>query len=136
MNNWQKVINVSLAVIVTLLIYQNQQLKHELDIVKIYQSDDSEALLQLEVVKAGLIDLEDRHVKAMENLNQWQLVLSDELSERARNTENININAENAKLLFADRDRLIESSNLQKDYINDINKRLSGLVDVMSKMYR
>ncbi len=31
MNNWQKVINVSLAVIVTLLIYQNQQLQKEVD---------------------------------------------------------------------------------------------------------
>jgi len=30
MNNWQKVINVSLAVIVTLLIYQNQQLENEI----------------------------------------------------------------------------------------------------------
>jgi len=26
-------------------------------------------------------------------------------------------------------DRLIESANLQKDYINDINKRFSALVD-------
>ena len=29
MNNWQKVINVCFAVIVTLLIYQNQQLSDE-----------------------------------------------------------------------------------------------------------
>ena len=34
MNNWQKVINVCLAVIVTLLIFQNQQLKDQVDTLK------------------------------------------------------------------------------------------------------
>jgi len=43
MNNWQKVINVCFAVIVTLLIFQNQQLKNQVDM--------SEGSAQLDVVK-------------------------------------------------------------------------------------
>ena len=44
MNNWQKVINVSLAVIVTLLIYQNQQLQKEVDSVAGFNELDSNAI--------------------------------------------------------------------------------------------
>jgi hypothetical protein len=48
MNNWQKVINVGLAVIVTLLIYQNDKL--------------NERINQLEDYKNGFID-ETEHKK-------------------------------------------------------------------------
>lgn len=43
MNKWQKIINVCFAVIVTLLIFQNQQLKDQVDM--------SEGSAQLDVVK-------------------------------------------------------------------------------------
>ena len=46
MNNWQKVINVSLAVIVTLLIYQNQQLQKEVDTLEGYAQLDIDNVLK------------------------------------------------------------------------------------------
>ena len=61
MNNWQKVINVSLAVIVTLLIYQNQQLQKEL--IKVNSSLSGPGL-HLDITKetaTGLIDLKFEH---------------------------------------------------------------------------
>lgn len=72
----------------------------------------------------------------IEVLEQWSTVIDNSLVDIEYNTKNIEILESNADILFTDRDKLIESANLQKDYINDINKRFSALVDTLSEMYK
>ena len=126
----QTIINICLAVSVTFLIYQNNQLKDELMAENMYEG------IALNDLQAKVDKTEILLNSTIEVLEQWSTVIDNSLVDIEYNTKNIEILESNAEILFTDRDKLIESANLQKDYINDINKRFSALVDTLSEMYK
>jgi hypothetical protein len=126
----QTIINVCLAVSVSFLIYQNNQLKDELMAENMYEG------IALNDLQAKVDKTEVLLNSTIEVLEQWSTVIDNSLVDIEYNTKNIEILESNADILFTDRDKLIESANLQKDYINDINKRFSALVDTLSEMYK
>jgi|SaaInlStandDraft_1057018.scaffolds.fasta_scaffold118974_2 hypothetical protein len=126
----QTIINVCLAVSVTFLIYQNNQLKDELRVENMYEG------IALNDLQAKVEKTEVLLNSTIEVLEEWSTVIDNSLVDIEYNTKNIEILESNSDILFRDRDKLIESANLQKDYINDINKRFSALVDTLSEMYK
>ena len=126
----QTIINVCLAVSVTFLIYQNNQLKDELRVENMYEG------IALNDLQAKVEKTEVLLNSTIEVLEEWSTVIDNSLVDIEYNTKNIEILESNADILFTDRDKLIESANLQKDYINDINKRFSALVDTLTEMYK
>jgi hypothetical protein len=126
----QTIINICLAVSVTFLIYQNNQLKDELMAENMYEG------IALNDLQAKVDKTEILLNSTIEVLEQWSTVIDNSLVDIEYNTKNIEILESNAEILFTDRDKLIESANLQKDYINDINKRFSALVDTLTEMYK
>jgi hypothetical protein len=126
----QTIINICLAVSVTFLIYQNNQLKDKLMAENMYEG------IALNDLQAKVDKTEILLNSTIEVLEQWSTVIDNSLVDIEYNTKNIEILESNAEILFTDRDKLIESANLQKDYINDINKRFSALVDTLTEMYK
>jgi len=118
----QTIINICLAVSVTFLIYQNNQLKDELMAENMYEG------IALNDLQAKVDKTEILLNSTIEVLEQWSTVIDNSLVDIEYNTKNIEILESNAEILFTDRDKLIESANLQKDYINDINKSLASLL--------
>jgi len=89
MNNWQKVINVCFAVIVTLLIFQNQQLKDQADTLKGFAQFDVE--------------------KSFDRLDEMELRIDKHETQLGYQAENLNKTNEGGNLVLDEIERLDEN---------------------------
>ena len=112
MNTWQKVINVCVAVIVTLLIYQNQQLKDKIDI--------SQGSAQLDVVKT------------LERLNSIEDDLKRITKTLVTETEPNRLD-DLEDLVLSIVPKLLKTQNLDEKQDRDINELNRNVRDLKNK---
>jgi len=128
----QTILNVCFAICITAFIYQNNAQQDRIDTLEGYAQLDTDSTWdEIDKLKEDLSDLESRYSYTTESLNKWQVVLDNELSERLTNTENLKITEGNVLVLFDERDKLLEQSNMHTKYINDLTRRVDGLVDLL-----
>ena len=120
------------SICITAFIYQNNAQQDRIDTLEGYAQLDTDSTWdEIDKLKEDLSDLESRYSYTTESLNKWQVVLDNELSERLTNTENLKITEGNVLVLFDERDKLLEQSNMHTKYINDLTRRVDGLVDLL-----
>jgi hypothetical protein len=124
----QNIINGALAIGVTLLIYQNTQLKDSIETLK--QSAESNTDIKDEILVSSREDIDNllvrvnnwgeyqsiqdnRHTELTETLTKWQESLEMELNNRINNSDNI--------------DTLFKSQNLHADGLNTIQDNIKIL---------
>ena len=122
MNNWQKVINVSLAVIVTLLIYQNQQLQKEVDSVAGFNELDSNAIW------SRMDKIEEKAYA-----NKSDIASFKELVEL--NRTNIQITFENTEKLEEVSDDIRVALNKTINNTNGNQEKIDELIEFLDKVY-
>ena len=128
----QTILNVCFAICITAFIYQNNAQQDRIDTLEGYAQLDTDSTWdEIEKLKVDLTDLESRYSFTAETLNQWQVALENELSERLTNTENLKITEGNVLVLFDERDKLLNQSNMHTKHINDLTRRVDGLVDLL-----
>ena len=128
----QTILNVCFAICITAFIYQNNAQQDRIDTLEGYAQLDTDSTWdEIDKLKEDLSDLESRYSYTTGSLNKWQVVLDNELSERLTNTENLKITEGNVLVLFDERDKLLEQSNMHTKYINDLTRRVDGLVDLL-----
>jgi len=128
----QTILNVCFAISITAFIYQNDKQQDKIEMLEGYaQLDTNSTWDEIDKLKEDLSDLELRYSFTAESLNKWQIVLDNELSERITNTENLKVTEGNVLILFDDRDKLIKQSNLHTKNINDLTRRVNGIVELL-----
>ena len=128
----QTILNVCFAISITAFIYQNDKQQERIDTLEGYaQLDTDKTWDEIEELRAELDVLSEQFVYTTTALNEWQKVLDDELTTRMLNTKNLEITEGNVLLLFDERDKLLEQSNKHTNYINDLTRRVDGLVDLL-----
>ena len=128
----QTILNVCFAICITAFIYQNNAQQDRIDTLEGYaQLDTDKTWDEIEELRAELDVLSEQFVYTTTALNEWQKVLDDELTTRMLNTKNLEITEGNVLLLFDERDKLLEQSNKHTNYINDLTRRVDGLVDLL-----
>jgi len=137
MNNWQKVINVSLAVIVTLLIYQNQQLQKEVDTLEQVGLDIQliKDRVGIKPVKESEYGGEPVYWTVNERLTSYGLEVLQNQSDIASikqlvefNREDIEVNHENTEKLYAKSEDAREVINTLIDQSNENKSKISEVV--------
>ena len=131
-NHTQTIINVCLAVSVTLLMYQNSQQKDQIETANMFaQHSVDESWDRINKMEEDLSDLESRYSYTTESLNKWQVVLDNELSQRISNTENIDILFKNdneySKKNF---DLLFEAVKFNEERIIDNRRAVRDLAEI------
>tara|TARA_B110000503_G_scaffold112778_1_gene169164 strand:+ start:229 stop:588 length:360 start_codon:yes stop_codon:yes gene_type:complete len=116
MNKWQKVINVSLAVIVTLLIYQNQQLQKEIDKV----ANDAE----FNEIDLNLVQGVQTNLDAIDVLKELVEFNREDIEVTHENTEKLYAKSEDAREVI---NTLIDQSNENKSKISEVVIFLDGV---------
>ncbi|MDB2582016.1 hypothetical protein N9Y24_01330 [Gammaproteobacteria bacterium] len=121
MNNWQKVINVSLAVIVTLLIYQNTQLKERLSSLDLATLEMS---IENDITLANLKSDINALTELVDVLKEFVDFNREDIEVNHENTEKLYAKSEDAREVI---NTLIDQSNENKSKISEVVIFLDGV---------
>ena len=144
MNKWQKVINVSLAVIVTLLIYQNQQLQKEVDTLEQVGLDIQliKDRVGIEPVKESEYGGEPVYWTVNERLTSYGLEVLQNQSDIASikqlvefNRDDIDVTHGNIEMLFAKSEDAREVLNKTINNTNGNQGKIDELIEFLDKVY-
>lgn len=134
----QSVINGALAISVTLLIYQNNQLKDNIEALEDNAQLGADSIIKFKENRKDIDSLlerlkwsdeyqtiqDNRHTELTETLTKWQQSLENELNNRIINSENIEILIENQKKLLSQFDIVEQNLLILDGNIKDNNRRI------------
>jgi hypothetical protein len=128
----QTIINVCFAISITAFIYQNNSLKDDVETLKGYaQLDTDKAWDEIDKLKKDFSELNSQHNITRVLLDEWAVLLDDEMNQRMTNTKNLDTVQENFTILFKDRDKLIMQSKSTSKNLNDVIDRVNLIVNTL-----
>ena len=133
----QTILNTCFAISMTLLIYQNVQLKDSIDTLEGYSQLDTDSTFdRLDKIDETLNTIQTAYDQ-IELLSRSNSRYIDSVLEQVNlNQDNLDICQENVLVLFDDRDGHREQINLISEYVNDHTRRLDGIVKLLESMIR
>ena len=132
----QTVINICLAIFITVFIYQNNSQQDRIETLESNaQLNTDKAWDEIDKLKEELSDLETRFSYATDALDKWQVALENEMSQRLTNTENISILIANDEILEKKTNIMHENALISEKNEQALNERLNIINDWLSRNF-
>lgn len=131
--NMQTIINICLAVSITLFIYQNDKQQDKINQLQMRANFDENILIKLNQIELKINEIDKINNLQQETLEIWQKLLNEKLSQVFNNQENLKITENNVLILFQDRDKHrkainenIEVTKLNRMYIDNLREYIEN----------
>ena len=128
----QTIINICMAVSITLFIYQNDK-QNKINQLQISANFDENILIKLNQIELKINEIDKINNLQQETLEIWQKLLNEKLSQVFNNQENLKITENNVLILFQDRDKQrkainenIEVTKLNRMYIDTLKEYIEN----------
>jgi hypothetical protein len=129
----QTIINICLAVSITLFIYQNDKQQDKINQLQMRANFDENILIKLNQIELKINEIDKINNLQQETLEIWQKLLNEKLSQVFNNQENLKITENNVLILFQDRDKHrkainenIEVTKLNRMYIDNLREYIEN----------
>lgn len=129
----QTIINICMAVSITLFIYQNDKQQDKINQLQISANFDENILIKLNQIELKINEIDKINNLQQETLEIWQKLLNEKLSQVFNNQENLKITENNVLILFQDRDKHrkainenIEVTKLNRMYIDTLKEYIEN----------
>jgi len=128
----QTIINICMAVSITLFIYQNDK-QNKINQLQISANFDENILIKLNQIELKINEIDKINNLQQETLEIWQKLLNEKLSQVFNNQENLKTTENNVLILFQDRDKHrkainenIEVTKLNRMYIDTLKEYIEN----------